>query len=116
MVFVSDAEGCGLPPLEALFAGCPVIVSDNLPALEGLSESGQIRLAEVTVENVRVAVETLADPSHNARYRLAISALQLPTWKQFARTIEGWIANGQTYRGNAGQIVELARAESPRKP
>jgi glycosyltransferase involved in cell wall biosynthesis len=93
MVFVSDAEGYGLPPLEALAAGCPVVVSDDLPALDGLSAAGQVRLREVTAESVAEAVRTLADPASNAAYRDAIEGLGLPTWKHFAVEIEQWIAS-----------------------
>ncbi len=93
MVFASDAEGYGLPPLEALAIGCPVIVSANLPALEGLEEAGQIRLPAVTTETLRSAVETLADPTRNAVYRQAIQSLDLPTWKEFARKIEDWVTS-----------------------
>ncbi|MGH3133702.1 MAG: glycosyltransferase [Gaiellaceae bacterium] len=93
MLFLSDAEGCGVPPLEALHAGCPVVVSAKLPALERLSDAGQIRLEEVTAEGVRFAIETMADPDRNAEFRRAIQGLELPTWKQFARDIEEWIAN-----------------------
>lgn len=93
LLFVSDAEGYGLPPLEALALGCPVIVATDLPALEGLPDGGQLRLPRITVESVCTAVETLADPVRNAAYRRAIRDLPLPTWQQFARDIENWIAS-----------------------
>jgi len=93
MVFISEAEGYGLPPLEALAVGCPVIVSAELPALEGLSSAGQLRLGPVTVESIISAVRTLADPDSNAAYRAAIEDLRLPTWERFAAGIEQWVAS-----------------------
>jgi glycosyltransferase involved in cell wall biosynthesis len=91
LLFLGEAEGYGLPPMEALSVGCPVIVSADLPALEDLPADGQIRLAEVTPEHVYAAVERLADPVLNAQYRTAIETLELPTWERFAETIETWI-------------------------
>ena len=93
VVFASHAEGYGLPPLEALAAGCPAIVSSDLPALEDLPDAGQIRLAPVTRDTVASAVEALANPASNAAARRAIEGLRLPTWKQFADDVEQWIAS-----------------------
>ena len=92
LVFLSDAEGYGLPPLEALALGCPVVVASGLPALESLPSSGQIRLDDITVAAIRRALETLADPDQNALYRAATRELNLPTWSRFAQDIESWIA------------------------
>jgi glycosyltransferase involved in cell wall biosynthesis len=93
MLFTSEAEGYGLPPLEALALGCPVIVSAELPALENLSDLGQIRLGTVTAESIASAVRTLADPASNAAYRRALEALPLPRWGPFAAKIEAWIGS-----------------------
>ena len=92
LLYVPHAEGYGLPPLEALAVGCPVIVPVDLPSLEGLGDSGQIRLRSVTAEAVASAVEKLAAQDSNAEYRRAISKLRLPTWREFAADIEHWIA------------------------
>ena len=94
LVFLSDAEGYGLPPLEALALGCPVIVSASLPALEGLPELGQVRLMSVEAETLRRAVELLADPEQNRAYRSRIRDLDLPSWSGFSRAIENWVASG----------------------
>jgi glycosyltransferase involved in cell wall biosynthesis len=93
VLFTSDAEGYGLPPLEALALGCPVIVSADLPALENVDNAGQFRLEAVTPERIMTAVRTLADPDTNATYRRALDKLHLPTWKGFAEQIEGWLAS-----------------------
>lgn len=91
MVFVSDGEGYGLPPLEALAVGCPVIVAEDLPALEGLASAGQIRLRTINAQTVAAAIDLLADPAANAAHRRAIDDLSLPTWEQFASDLEHWI-------------------------
>ena len=93
MLFPSEGEGYGLPPLEALALGCPVVVVEDLPALEGLPSDGQIRLRTATVDALVSAIETLAEPTLNAARRRAIADLQLPTWQQFASDLEQWIAS-----------------------
>jgi glycosyltransferase involved in cell wall biosynthesis len=92
LLFLSEAEGYGLPPMEALSVGCPVVVSQDLPAFEGMPANGQIRLKRVSPQLVYAAVERLADPVLNAQYRAAIQTLELPTWERFAGAIENWVA------------------------
>lgn len=92
MLFLSEGEGYGLPPLEALSVGCPVVVAAGLPALEDLPSGGQIRLNTVTVETLAAAVETLANAESNSAYRQAIVGISLPTWRQFAYDVGHWIS------------------------
>ena len=94
MLFLSDGEGYGLPPLEALAVGCPVAVATGLPSLEGLPGGGQIRLETVTVAALASAVETLANPASYAEHRRAIADVPLPTWRQFAHDVADWISSG----------------------
>jgi glycosyltransferase involved in cell wall biosynthesis len=94
IVFIPHAEGYGLPAVEALAAGCPVIASPDLPALEDLSDDGQLRLETVSAEGVASAIEFLAEPSANEACRRATKQLRLPTWRQFAVEVEDWIASG----------------------
>jgi glycosyltransferase involved in cell wall biosynthesis len=91
LLFPSEAEGYGLPPLEALARRCPVVVSAGLPSVQGLPAAGQIRLQEVTTDSVRAALDTLADPRRNVELRDSIEGLELPTWARFARDVEDWV-------------------------
>lgn len=50
LVFGSEQEGFGLPPLEALSAGIPVIVSERIPSIAMLPPDGQIRLMQEQIE------------------------------------------------------------------
>jgi glycosyltransferase involved in cell wall biosynthesis len=97
MIFPSEGEGYGIPPLEALALGCPVVVSASLPALDGLPGQGQIRLGTISADNVAAAVQTLADPNKNAEYRKAAAELQLPTWQKFATDLEDWIVSSDAH-------------------
>src|SRR5271165_7164218 len=75
LVFPSQHEGFGLPPLEALYAGIPVIVWKGLPAVSGLSSQGQIRLESTSADAIATAVRWLLDDT-NARRLWAAAATQ----------------------------------------
>jgi glycosyltransferase involved in cell wall biosynthesis len=99
-IYISELEGYGLPAVEALAAGCPLIAAANLPALAGLDPKGQIRLPVVNADTVAAAVEKVADGSTRRRLSIEASDLQLPTWERFARDLTDWIdatlrANGE---------------------
>jgi glycosyltransferase involved in cell wall biosynthesis len=91
VVFTPEFEGYGLPPLESLACGLPVVVGSDLPSLEGLEPLGQIRLDVLTAETLASAVRELAHPVTNRRHRSAIAELELPTWKQFTERVADWI-------------------------
>ena len=92
MLFVSDAEGYGLPPLEALAVGCPVIVSAKLQHWTH-SRAPPDRLKEPSVETLVAAVQDLANPTSNAAHRAKLKELTLPTWEAYAARVEEWVAS-----------------------
>jgi Glycosyl transferases group 1 len=92
MIFVGADEGFGLPPLEAMKLGCPVIVSRDLPSLRDLPPFGQIRLSVVTVDSVAAAVRALNRENVNAALRQELGKLQLPSWKVFSSRLATWAA------------------------
>lgn len=101
-IYVSDLEGYGLPPLEALALGCPVIVSANLPALEGLPKEGQIRLEAVSESALATAIDQLAERSRNAALRQEIRHLALPSWRDVALDVAAWAHRTLTEPSPAG--------------
>lgn len=97
-LFCSDAEGYGLPPVESLALGVPVMVSERIPATAGLPALGQVRLQEVDVESVRAALLRLLDDAEAARLRTEIARLDLPTWKGHAASLAATICGGKAGR------------------
>lgn len=94
-LFCSDAEGYGLPPVESLALGVPVMVSERIPATAGLPPLGQLRLKEVEVASVRAALLRLLDDAEAARLRAEIAQLDLPTWKGHAESLAAVFSAGR---------------------
>ncbi len=90
MVFASEAEGFGLPPLEALNAGIPVIVSARVPSIAMLAPGGQIRLPKVDAAAVVAAVRSLQDDATAALLWREAAALPTHSWQQFANEVADW--------------------------
>jgi glycosyltransferase involved in cell wall biosynthesis len=86
-IYASEVEGFGLPPLESLSLGVPVIASARLPSLEIIGSRGQIRLAEISVATVAEAVAEMMDDRIAAAKCREIPDLNLPTWKALAESL-----------------------------
>jgi glycosyltransferase involved in cell wall biosynthesis len=84
-VLPSRAEGFGLPVLEALWAGCPVLCSDQ-PSLDMIPEHKGIEvLDEVSEEALEKALGALLEtPADLASLRKSIDADALPRWESTA--------------------------------
>jgi glycosyltransferase involved in cell wall biosynthesis len=88
--FVSRHEGFGLPAVESLYLGTPVVVADNLPAVSNLEPHGQIRLKNASEFGIAEAMNALSRGSEAARLRGAIGRLDLQTWERYARGVALW--------------------------
>ncbi|MFZ0591181.1 MAG: glycosyltransferase, partial [Bryobacteraceae bacterium] len=55
-IYVSSAEGYGLPPVESLWLGTPVIASTTIPSLQNLGSAGIHYIDPLNVVNLRRAV------------------------------------------------------------
>jgi glycosyltransferase involved in cell wall biosynthesis len=91
-VYINPEEGYGLPAVESLHAGAPLIAHARLPALCDISAGGQIRLPTVTPETVAAAMTRLLDDDEVAKLRREVGALDLPRWRDFGRRLCDWVA------------------------
>jgi glycosyltransferase involved in cell wall biosynthesis len=90
-IYVSEAEGFGLPPLESLHVGVPVIASRFIPSLNEAAYNGVLTLDAVTPATIADAVSTLMqDVEAKAMWDGAASNL-LPTWANFGRETAAWL-------------------------
>lgn len=92
LLFPSEGEGFGLPPMEALFCGIPAVVETGLPALEGVPALGQIRLPLPDISGIAAALRTLLDDDAAARLWTEAASLQLATWHDFTQGVATWLA------------------------
>lgn len=90
-LFVSAAEGFGIPPYESLCAGVPVIVSAGLPSTNLLPPGGRITLTEITPQAVAAAVKELLNDRRAAQLWQEAAGLQIPTWRGFVSNVAGWV-------------------------
>ncbi len=90
-VFVSLGEGFGIPPLESLHAGIPVIVHASVPSLEMLPPGGRVELEESGPEALVPAVARIADDAEAARLWAEAAAVRVPTWADFAKAAAAYV-------------------------
>lgn len=101
LVFAGENEGYGIPPVEALAIGVPVVTSARLPALEAVSAEGQVRLESFTAANLTGAMRSLCDRATAQRLRTEVASARLPTWDGFHRSVERWLV--RSLDGDAGR-------------
>jgi glycosyltransferase involved in cell wall biosynthesis len=90
-LFLSAAEGFGIPPYESLANGVPVIVSAELPSTSLLPPGGRITLPVVSPQAVADAVRTLFDDGVAARLFGEAAQLPIPSWRSFVSDLAGWV-------------------------
>ena len=91
LLFPSQGEGYGLPPMEALYCGIPAIVAADLPALDGISDAGQIRLPRPDAPSVARALRTVFDDDAAKLLWAETAGLELGSWRDFATGVASWL-------------------------
>lgn len=89
-IYVSAAEGYGLPPVESLWVGTPVIASTTVPSLERLGTQGIHYVEPLNVVNLRRAVLAFLDDEYANRKTQETESLKLPTWESFTSQVLAW--------------------------
>ena len=93
-VFPSRFEGFGLPPLEAIQAGCPVVSSDAAALPEVLGEQGAFFFQSGSRTGILRAIETVLQDPEAARVKAAAALPELRSrhdWSLAARkTLEAY--------------------------
>jgi glycosyltransferase involved in cell wall biosynthesis len=90
-IYASEIEGYGLPPVESLHAGLPVICSGSVASVRDLPPDGQIRLPDMTPEAIAAAVLTLSDDGAAAKLWSEAQGPTLVTWDDFASQTAYWM-------------------------
>lgn len=90
MIYVSAAEGYGLPPVESLWAGTPVIASSVIPSLRRLGSAGIHYVDPLNADNLRQAVLAFLDDAYANQKTEETLAASLPTWRSFTAEVLRW--------------------------
>ena len=88
VVLPTRAEGYGLPAVESLWAGCPVLAT-NHPSLYALGEPSGVRILETaTTEDIIESLDSLlADVKVLNSVEKEIRPAELPKWSDSARNL-----------------------------
>ena len=104
-IYASDAEGFGLPALESLALGVPVIAWRDLPSLSLVPAGGQVRLPDVSAGQIATGVRRmLVDAFARQKYD-EISTLVLPTWQGMAATLHRAITDTAAAPARAARVA-----------
>lgn len=89
-IYISAAEGYGLPPVESLWLGTPVIASTTVPSLKAMGPEGIHFVEPLNVLNLRSAVLAFVDNAYANQKTLETVHLNLPTWSSFTQEVLRW--------------------------
>jgi glycosyltransferase involved in cell wall biosynthesis len=89
-IYVSAAEGYGLPPVESLWLGTPVIASNTIPSLKALRPGGVHIVEPLDAENLRRAVLAFLDDGYANQKTEETLAVELPSWRLFTEEVLQW--------------------------
>lgn len=91
-IYPSHNEGFGLPPLESLSLGTPVIVGSNIPSIENMPDNGIIKIQGITFDTLLDAVNQMLDNNIAEKKTKETKNLHLPKWKEFGLQVHDWLS------------------------
>lgn len=97
-VYPSAVEGYGLPVVESLALGVPVIAPMDLPAAEEVAGKGVIPLEVLDVPHLMHAMELSLNEGFLQVKAREIAGLELSTWNRFGASFASWIADTSVRR------------------
>jgi glycosyltransferase involved in cell wall biosynthesis len=92
-IYASENEGFGLPPLESLSLGTPVIVGNHIPSIELIPEQGMIKIEEITSETLSLAIKKMTDNTFASEKYYQLDNLVLPKWRDLSKKTKTWLFN-----------------------
>ncbi|MBB3149946.1 glycosyltransferase involved in cell wall biosynthesis [Phyllobacterium trifolii] len=92
-IMASTLEGYGIPPIESLHIGIPVIVSETMPSTRRLPNLGQIRFEPKQPSQIAAAVMTMLDDTEASRLWDEAAVIKLPMWRDTAMQVREWATN-----------------------
>jgi glycosyltransferase involved in cell wall biosynthesis len=90
-IYLSEIEGFGLPPVESLHCGVPVIVLCKTPSIASLPGDGQIRLRSADPQAIAEAVLSLQDDSAAAKIWKKAATAPTRKWADVADDVARWM-------------------------
>lgn len=96
-VYISFAEGFGLPPAESIASGTPVILSNVGSMIEVARSGGAVLVNPADLQNVAAAMrELLSNPEKAAVLRRQIEDVQGKSWDTYARETWDWLVEAKS--------------------
>ena len=90
-IYASENEGFGLPPLESLSLGTPVIVGNHIPSVENLPDDGIIKLKEINHNTLEQAISQMTNNSFAKEKQIKTKDLNIPKWTDLGKKVEEWL-------------------------
>ncbi|MDO9714044.1 glycosyltransferase [Paracraurococcus lichenis] len=90
-LYLSEAEGYGLPPVEGLALGIPAIIGGEVPSVTELPPGGRLELPALTPAALGEAIRHLMNDAVAEALWAEAATLDLPTWRGFAAAMASWI-------------------------
>lgn len=88
-VFPSVYEGFGLPPLEAMLCGCPVLASD-IPVIHEVCQNAAIYFNPTDINDIRATIRNFLNQSETKRLEIrqqGIDTASKYSWEQAAKSV-----------------------------